>query len=71
MGIEPGDIFEQRSRQEAAEKGWSFEKVKGDMSMIQRLVNGVWDAGEFLVVPPGYKVVTTFGMDIVKAENDN
>lgn len=68
MGIEPGDIFEQRARREADEKGWAFEKVKGDMSMIQRLVNGEWADHEFLVVPPGYRVATTFGMDIIKAE---
>ena len=68
MGIEPGDMFEQLTRNEAAEKGWEFEKVKGDMSMIQRLVNGVWDNKEFLVLPPGQRMVTTFGPDIIKAE---
>jgi Protein of unknown function (DUF1638) len=68
MGVEPGDMFEQRSRKEANEKGWSFEKIQGDMSMIQRLLNGVWEDKEFLVVPPGYRMATTFGMDIIKAE---
>ena len=68
MGVEPGDMFEQLTRNEAAEKGWEFEKVKGDMSMIQRLVNGVWDNKEFLVLPPGQRMVTTFGPDIIKAE---
>jgi Protein of unknown function (DUF1638) len=71
MGVEPGDMFEQRSRKEANEKGWSFEKIQGDMSMIQRLLNGVWEDKEFLVVPPGYRMVTTFGMDIIKAEKAN
>lgn len=68
MGIEPGDIFEQLTRQEAAEKGWGFEKVQGDMSMIQRLVDGQWDNREFLVLQPGQFVATTFGADIIRAE---
>ena len=68
MGIEPGDMFEQRSRREAEERGWAFEKVRGDMSMIERLVNGEWNDSEFLVLPPGHRVVTTFGLDIIKAE---
>jgi hypothetical protein len=68
MGVVPDDLFEARTKKEAEEKGWSYEKVKGDMSMLQRLVDGEWDDKEFLVVPPGHRVVTTFGMDIIKAE---
>jgi hypothetical protein len=69
MGIGASDTFEQQTRREADEKGWSFEKVIGDMSMIERLVNGEWRENEFLVIPPGQRVVTTFGMDIIKAED--
>jgi hypothetical protein len=68
MGVEPGDLFERKAKAQADEKGWTFEKVKGDMSMIQRLLDGPWDDREFLIVQPGHRVITTFGMDIVKAE---
>jgi hypothetical protein len=68
MGIEPGDLFERQTRAEADEKGWSFEKVQGDISMLQRLVDGQWDNKEFLTVPPGHRIVTTFGPDIIGAE---
>jgi len=68
MGIERDQIYEQRTREEAAARGWKFEKVTGDISMIERFVNGVWDEKEFLVVPPGHRIAPTYGGDIVAAE---
>ena len=68
MGVEPDDRFERRTRDEAARRGWQFEKVQGDLSLIQRLVDGVWDEKEFLVVPPGWRVVARYDDDIIGAE---
>jgi hypothetical protein len=68
MGVEPDGRFEQHTRQEAEEKNWKYEKLQGDLSMIQRLVNGVWDEKEFLVVPPGWRVVAKYDEKIVTAE---
>jgi hypothetical protein len=68
MGVEPDGAFEQRARDEAASRGWKFAKVAGDMGMIQRLVNGPWDAKEFLTVPPGQRVVASFDERIIAAE---
>ena len=69
MGIEPDDSFEKRSRDEATERGWKFEKVKGDLSLIQRLVDGQWENGEFLVVPPGGQVATSYDEAVVTLES--
>jgi hypothetical protein len=66
MGVEPDDRFERQSRDEAAERGWTFEKVKGDMTLVQRLVDGPWDGDRFLVVPPGKCVAASFDEKIVK-----
>jgi len=57
MGLEPNDSFEQHARQEAAQRSWTYEKITGDMSMIQRLVDGPWDEQEFLTLQPGQQVV--------------
>ncbi|HEY3321508.1 MAG TPA: DUF1638 domain-containing protein [Planctomycetota bacterium] len=68
MGIEPDDSFERQTRDEAAARGWKYEKVAGDMSMIQRLLNAQWDEKEVLVVQPGYKIVASFDDGIIAAE---
>jgi hypothetical protein len=67
MGIEPDHSFELSAREEAARRGWAFEKVSGDMSMIQRLVNGTWDDAEFLVVPPGHSIAPSYDDGILRA----
>lgn len=68
MGVEPDESFERRTRAEAAERGWKFEKVRGDLSMIQRLIDGLWDKHEFLVVPPGYCIAATYDLGIIAVE---
>ena len=68
MGIEPDDRFERQARQQAAERGWKFEKLAGDMTLVQQLVDGPWDDERFLVVPPGGRVAASFDEEIIKAE---
>ena len=68
MGVEPDASFEQRAREEAAARGWAFEKLAGDLGMIQRLVNGEWNEKEFLVVPPGRRIIATYDDGIISAE---
>ena len=67
MGIEPDDHFERQSRQEAADRGWKFEKLAGDMTLLQRLVDGPWDDDRFLVVPRGSRVAASFDEKIIRA----
>lgn len=70
MGIEPDDRFEHRAQQQATERGWKFEKVPGDMTLLQRLLDGPWDADRFLVVPPGGHVAASFDEKIIKVVED-
>jgi hypothetical protein len=67
MGIEPDDRFERRAQQQAAERGWKYQKLAGDMTLIQQLVDGPWDAERFLVVPPGHRVAASYDEQIIKA----
>jgi hypothetical protein len=68
MGVEPDDRFERHTHEEAARRGWKFEKVPGDLSLLQRLVDGQWDGHEFLIVPPGWHVVARCDEGIIAAE---
>jgi hypothetical protein len=68
MGIEPDASFEGHAREKAQAKGWKFEKLTGDLGLVQRLVDGVWDDREFLVVPPGWRITTDYNSGIIAAE---
>jgi len=68
MGIEPDGSFEQRARDDATQRGWIFEKIAGDISLIQRLVNGEWDPKEFLVVPPGHRIMASYDDGVISSE---
>ena len=68
MGVEQDDSYETDTAREATERGWKYEKVAGDLSLIQRLLDGDWKDREFLFVPPGRRVALTYGEDIVTAE---
>ena len=67
-GIEPDDRFEAQARAEAAEKGWRFEKLKGDLGLFRGLLSGDWDDASYLVVPPGHRIVARPDQGIVAAE---
>ncbi|MCL5745456.1 MAG: DUF1638 domain-containing protein, partial [Acidobacteria bacterium] len=68
MGLEPNDSFERCTLEAAAERGWKFEKVQGDMTLIQTLVNGPWDEERFLIIQPGRRVVARYDDGIVGTE---
>ena len=67
MGIEPDDRFERQSRAEAAGRGWEFEKISGDLSLLRRLVDADWSDADFLVVPPAHRIFPTYDARIVEA----
>ena len=70
MGVEPDDRFERQAKAEADERGWKFEKVRGDMSLIQRLVDGPWADDDFLLIPPGGRLVAKYDEGVIALDPD-
>jgi hypothetical protein len=66
MGIEPDGRFEKQARADAANRGWEFEKLSGDLALLRRLVDGDWNEADFLVIPPGHRIAATYDNRIME-----
>ena len=66
-GVEPDGGFEAEARTRAEASGWSFQKLRGDLDLLRRLLDGPWDGPDFLVVPSGHTIEPDHGECIVKA----
>jgi len=67
-GAGDASLYEDQLMAEAREKNWGYEKISGDVCLIQDLMDGRWDNDRFLHVPPGNRITNTFGDDIVSCE---
>ncbi|MCS7304792.1 MAG: DUF1638 domain-containing protein [Thermoguttaceae bacterium] len=67
MGVAAEEPFVEKAREEATAKGWKFDLVKGDLRLLQQLVDGPWDPDQFLVVPPGYEIAPCFDDRLIQA----
>jgi hypothetical protein len=67
-GLERDASFEQKARDEAERRGWKFDHVQGDLALFERLVSGQWPETDFLVVPPGWRVVARYDSDVIDKE---
>lgn len=70
MGVEPDDRFEKIAQLEAAAKHWKFEKMPGNLSLLQQLLAGHWNSDDFLVVPPNTQIMADHSERIVKVSPD-
>ncbi len=59
--------FIEAARKDALERGWQLEVRAGSMSLLQRLFTGPWGP-DFLVVPPGHRIVARNDERILDSE---
>lgn len=67
LGIGNGTQLEAQTQQEAANRGWNFERLTGNLTLIRRLLNGEWDQ-DFLVVQPGARIAMSYDDDVVTCQ---
>jgi len=67
-GLEAGGKFMRDALAEAEEKGWTFERLPGDLAWLQRLIGGEWSEAEFLIAEPGQRFVATYDSSVMKVE---
>jgi len=65
-GLEPDEKFVAEAAAEAADKGWSFERLAGDLAWLRRLVQGEWTETEFVIARPGQHIAASFDAEVVK-----
>lgn len=67
-GLGDGAAVEAEARAEAARRGWVFERLQCDLTLMARLLSGEWNSGnDFLIVPPGQRVEMSYDESIVCA----
>jgi hypothetical protein len=66
-GIPQDDACRTQARAEAQKENWVFEEVPGSLALLDRLVNGPWDAADFLVVSSGATIRANLADSIVDA----
>ena len=55
------------TQEQAAERNWAFETIRGEMSLLRRLLDGDWNKDDFLVIQPDEQIVATYDPGIVAA----
>jgi hypothetical protein len=70
MGVSDSSAVEQQAREEAEQRGWTFERLAGDLTLIRRLLEGDWD-DDFLVLEPGQHIAASYGFEVIGAGTPN
>ncbi len=66
-GLGDGSAYEAKARQQAQERGWTFQKMQGNRRLLKMLVEGDWTEDDFLVVPPGHTIRQTGDENLLEA----
>jgi hypothetical protein len=70
LGLADGMKIENLAKEEAAKKGWKYERLPGDLSIIQKLLHGKWD-NDFVVVQPGNHISFAYNEDIIDSQKND
>lgn len=66
VGVGDGTPVEQYAQDEAARRGWSFDRVLGDLALVRNLLYGDWNE-DYLVIPPGQRIAMAYDDQIMRS----
>ncbi len=68
LDLDLGDtsVGAERARHEAERRGWLFERIVGDLTLVRRLLQGDW-ADDFLALQPGQRLEMTYDENVLGA----
>jgi hypothetical protein len=55
-----------QARELCEERGWEYEEIEGDLSLLQKWLDGPWSEDGFLTVPPGQQVFPSYDEQIIQ-----
>ncbi len=70
LGVGDSERYRAYTRHCAEWLGWECDFQEGDPTLLKNLLEGAWDAEDFLVVSPGQRIEPSFDERIVKVVAD-
>jgi len=64
MDVGDGSEIEAQTEAEATRRGWTFERLAGNLVLVRRLLNGDWEK-DFLVIQPGEQITMAYDDEVV------
>jgi hypothetical protein len=64
FGIGDSSQTQAQAQANAAQRGWEFERIAGDLVLVRRLLNGDWD-NDFLIANPGEQIAMSYDDDVM------
>lgn len=68
MNIADSQVIKTKARSQAAERGWIFEEIIGDLILLRKLFSGAYfitEDPDILVVKPGQSITMTHDQDVM------
>ncbi len=69
LGLPQGEAAQELAKAQAEKRGWRYEELAGDLSLLRRLVNGDWNE-DFLNLNPGERLAMAVDDGVIRAIKD-
>lgn len=70
--VQVGDFqeYKTQTQNEAKERGWEYEVLSGNTNLLLCLLNGEWNAQDFLITPPNRTIRPTYDDQIIGLDEE-